>query len=186
LDKVYIGSTNPVKITSVKESFSRVFPGKKFEFTGVSIDSKVGHQPMNDEETLLGARNRAIGLKEKFQDGIFWVGIEGGVELLDDEMYAFAWMYIIGLNGIGKARTASFEIPYPIKHLVIKGYELGVADDMVFNRKNSKQKDGAVGILTGQLINRSQYYEHAMILALIPFKNPELFNSIEPGINQRQ
>jgi non-canonical (house-cleaning) NTP pyrophosphatase len=34
---------------------------------------------------------------------------------------------------------------------------------------------GAVGILTGDVLTRTTYYEPAIILALIPFKNPELY-----------
>ncbi|MGK0308683.1 MAG: non-canonical (house-cleaning) NTP pyrophosphatase, partial [Urechidicola sp.] len=40
---------------------------------------------------------------------------------------------------------------------------------------NSKQKNGAVGILTGNLIDRTQFYVEAMVLALIPFLNKEIY-----------
>jgi len=53
--------------------------------------------------------------------------------------------------------------------------ELGHADDMVFKRDNSKQKNGAVGILTHDLIDRASYYEQALILALIPFINKDIY-----------
>lgn len=38
----------------------------------------------------------------------------------------------------------------------------------------------AVGLLTSGLINRSDYYEHAMLLALIPFMKRELY-AATPG-----
>ena len=53
--------------------------------------------------------------------------------------------------------------------------ELGVADDTVFKRINSKQGTGTVGHLTQGVMNRSDYYCHAIVLALIPFNWPELF-----------
>ncbi|MBQ0741266.1 DUF84 family protein, partial [Aquimarina celericrescens] len=37
------------------------------------------------------------------------------------------------------------------------------------------QKSGAVGILTGDIIDRTAYYTEAGILALIPFKNADLY-----------
>jgi len=52
---------------------------------------------------------------------------------------------------------------------------LGHADDMVFKRENSKQKDGTVGNLTNGIIDRAEYYKPAIILALIPFINKDLF-----------
>jgi non-canonical (house-cleaning) NTP pyrophosphatase len=53
--------------------------------------------------------------------------------------------------------------------------ELGEADDLVFGRSNSKQDNGAIGLLTGDVIDRAQLYEQAVILALVPFKNPDMY-----------
>ena len=49
--------------------------------------------------------------------------------------------------------------------------ELGHADDEVFGRDNSKQQNGAIGLLTDDLVDREAYYIHAVIMALVPFKN---------------
>jgi non-canonical (house-cleaning) NTP pyrophosphatase len=103
------------------------------------------------------------------------VGIEGGIEVLDGIMHAFAWMVVKSRTLSGEARTATFPLPPRIKDLVEDGMELGHADDLVFKRNNSKQKDGAVGILTRGIIDRARYYEHALILALIPFLQKELY-----------
>ena len=88
---------------------------------------------------------------------------------------AFAWIVISGKNKVGKAKTATFPLPKKISNLLKEGYELGDADDMVFKRSNSKQKNGAVGILSDNLITRTDYYTHAIILALIPFTNSKLY-----------
>ena len=53
--------------------------------------------------------------------------------------------------------------------------ELGNADDKVFSTVNSKQKGGTVGKLTRGVIDRAQYYESAVILAMIPFIWPSLY-----------
>ena len=47
--------------------------------------------------------------------------------------------------------------------------ELGDADDKVFQDINSKQKGGTIGKCTKGLIDRTQYYEHALACALVPF-----------------
>jgi non-canonical (house-cleaning) NTP pyrophosphatase len=59
--------------------------------------------------------------------------------------------------------------------LIKEGKELGEADDIVFQKENSKQKTGAVGLLTGNVLDRTSYYKEAIILALIPFKNKDLY-----------
>jgi inosine/xanthosine triphosphatase len=90
-------------------------------------------------------------------------------------MEAFAWIVVNGNNLSGKAQTSTFQLPPRIVDLINQGVELGHADDMVFKRKNSKQGNGAVGILTHNIIDRVEYYRHAVILALIPFVNQELY-----------
>ena len=76
---------------------------------------------------------------------------------------------------VGKGRTGAFFLPPAVADLIRQGKELGEADDIVFGRFNSKQENGAVGILTGDVIDRRRLYEEAVILALIPFKNEALY-----------
>jgi non-canonical (house-cleaning) NTP pyrophosphatase len=52
---------------------------------------------------------------------------------------------------------------------------VGETDDFIFQRANSKQENGALGLLTGDVIDRRRFYEHAIVVALIPFKNPRLY-----------
>ena len=74
----------------------------------------------------------------------------------------------------GLAKTASFRLPQKICDLVlVEKMELGDADDAVFNRVNSKQGEGTVGVLTRSMIDRASYYDHAIKLAVIPFLWPE-------------
>lgn len=39
----------------------------------------------------------------------------------------------------------------------------------------SGQGTGTVGKLTGNIVTRADYYEHAIVMALIPFLNLELY-----------
>jgi inosine/xanthosine triphosphatase len=172
MKKVLIASENPVKINATKKAFEEVFTDR-FEFEGISTDSLVSDQPISNEETLKGANNRLQNIQHLEAD--YFVSIEGGVDLLDNNYEAFAWVVISDKNKVGKAKTATFPLPIKISNLIKEGYELGDADDIVFKRSNSKQKNGAVGILTDNLINRTDYYTHAIILALIPFTNSKLY-----------
>jgi non-canonical (house-cleaning) NTP pyrophosphatase len=90
-------------------------------------------------------------------------------------MVAFAWVVILGERGQGSARTALFQLPREVQALVESGMELGDADDLVFGRQNSKQKSGAVGLLTHNRVTRRTLYEQAVVLALIPFINSDLY-----------
>ncbi len=130
---------------------------------------------MNDQVTMTGAINRVNNGKTKYQNADFWVGIEGGAEKNNDEMEVFAWIIVQSKKIIGKARTGTFFLPKKIIELINAGKELGEADDIVFGYTNSKEKNGSVGILTGNIIDRTKYYTEDFVLALIPFKNPEIY-----------
>jgi inosine/xanthosine triphosphatase len=174
--KIVVASKNPVKINCTQSAFQKAFPEFIIKVEGISVASNVADQPMTDLETLTGAMNRAKNAKIEKPKADYWVGIEGGIDQNDKgEMYAFAWVYIDSRVQKGKAKTASFILPTKIVELVNQGVELGIADDIVFNRSNSKQSNGAVGILTNDLIDRTAYYEPAVILALIPFLHTELY-----------
>ncbi|MBZ9731756.1 DUF84 family protein, partial [Salegentibacter sp. JZCK2] len=83
------------------------------------------------------------------QNADYWVGIEGGIEKTGEkEMQAFAWIVVKSRQYIGKGKTGTFFLPDEIISLINEGKELGEADDIVFGQNNSKQKNGAVGILT--------------------------------------
>ncbi|AGA77509.1 inosine/xanthosine triphosphatase [Echinicola vietnamensis] len=173
---VVVGSKNPVKVQCTENGFQRAFSAHHFIVEGLNINSEVSDQPFGDAETSLGAFNRAKNAKNTFPEADYWVGIEGGVEDLDDEMTAFAWVTIMDRNGVvGKSKTATFILPEAIGKLIRGGMELGEADDKVFDRENSKQGNGAVGMLTKGTIDRKEYYEQAVVLALIPFISDNLY-----------
>jgi len=175
MKKVIIGSKNPIKVKSVEMAFGKLFTTEAFEFIGIDSASDVSEQPMSDEETYQGASNRSQNAKKQLPDADYWIGIEGGIDYHHGQMEAFAWVIILSTDQQGQARTASFVLPQKILSLVEQGIELGVADDMVFDRKNSKQQNGAVGILTNDLITRTTYYERAVILAAVPFIQSDLY-----------
>ena len=128
------------------------------------------------------------------------MGLEGGIDVVEkktedtatSELWCMAWMAVLGrgskhVNSTfvsneassqqemwGLAKTASFRLPQKICDLVlVEKMELGDADDAVFNRVNSKQGEGTVGVLTRSMIDRASYYDHAIKLAVIPFLWPE-------------
>ncbi|WP_258101902.1 inosine/xanthosine triphosphatase [Marinoscillum pacificum] len=175
MQKVIVASKNPVKINCTKEGFEKIFTESTFVFEGVSVPSDVSDQPMTDEETLQGAINRARNARQHSPDADFWVGIEGGIDELEDGMIAFAWVAVLSNDQLGKSRTSTFYLPPKVVQLIHEGIELGYANDQVFGEKNSKHKGGAVGSLTGGVLGRTEYYVQAVILALVPFRNPEIY-----------
>jgi len=172
---IVVASQNPVKAAAVLSGFNRMFSDEAFAVKKITVDSGVQEQPLSDQVTRQGALNRAQKAQSLSPQADYWVGIEGGCETLEDEMFAFAWVVVLSKEILASARTAHFMLPQQVKVLVESGLELGDADDLVFGKKNSKQKSGAVGLLTGDVVTRKALYEQAVILALIPLKQPDLY-----------
>lgn len=176
MKKIIVASRNPVKLNATLHGFQRMFPNEEFDVEGVAAKSGVSDQPMSNEETIRGAQNRVTNARFIQPNADYWIGLEGGVERKDSNMEAFAWMVIESKDGLkGKGKTGVFFLPLEVATLIDAGKELGEADDIVFSQKNSKQAGGAIGILTENAIDREGYYTEAIIFALIPFKNPELY-----------
>ena len=170
--KVVITSKNPVKIKAVREAFRKAFPDKKLEFESIEVFSGVSDQPVGRTETIKGATNRALNTSKKIKAD-FYVGIEGGVNKKMD--FETAWIIVRDKKGnIGKSCTSTFEMPKEIVKLLRQGKELAEAADTVFGTQNIRHTSGAVGYLTHGIVDRRKYYVQAVILALIPFVNPNL------------
>lgn len=171
---VLVASTNPVKIKATQQGFSKMFPDIAFTFEGLSVPSGVSDQPMSSEETLTGARNRAHNLHVAHPEAEYCVGLEGGLMTDGNDLVALAWMVIVNkLGRESKSSTATFVLPKSMTNDIRSGMEMGAAADKLHGTINVKQNLGTIGILTQGAINRTEYYVPAIILALIPFKNPE-------------
>jgi len=180
-----VGSKNPVKLNAAINGTKRALENDTITGEGFDVPSGISDQPMTDAETKLGALNRAKAAYKEFEllhgkGPSFSLGLEGGVQLTpENELECFAWIAVFDGAKVGYSRTASFGLPPQIRDLVVNsGMELGHADDQVFGLSNSKQKGGAVGHLSKSVIDRATYYEHAVVLAYIPFHWPEYYPSV--------
>ncbi|EJC7006262.1 inosine/xanthosine triphosphatase [Vibrio parahaemolyticus] len=169
--KVVIASLNPAKINAVKSAFQSAFPQQAFEFVGISVPSEVADQPMTNEETHRGAVNRVKNAKVEMPTADFYVGLEAGIE----DNVTFAWMVIESDTHRGESRSASLMLPLEVLAQLADANELGDVMDKVFGTENIKQKGGAISLLTQNQLTRSSVYHQALILALIPFTNPDHF-----------
>lgn len=167
---VAIASANPAKIAAVQAAFTQAFVQQTFHFTGLAVPSGVADQPMSSAETLKGAQNRLQALQSKLKAD-FYVAIEAGFE----DGLTFAWMLISDNQQLGRARSASLPLPPAVISLIHQGLELSDAMDQLFGTHNIKHAGGAIGLFTAHKLTRASVYQQALLLALIPFLNPQWF-----------
>lgn len=170
--RVVVASGNPVKAAAARAAFTAMQPDIGIDLVCVPVESGVSDQPKSDEETRHGARNRANNASLAEPDADYWVGLEGGIEIVDHRLTAFAWIAIRNSAGmISDARSATLPLPDAVRELIEQGLELGDANDKVFATQNSKQGGGAYGLLTDGLYTRESIYTQTTVLALLPFVN---------------
>jgi inosine/xanthosine triphosphatase len=165
---IAIGSTNPVKLAAVQAILGRAFHDGA-TFTPVTVPSGVPDQPWGDEQTRLGAFNRAgNALAETGAD--LGVGLEGGVVETSVGLMTCAWCAIVDDRGkVGYGGGVHMLLPPIIAGVLRRHGELGPAMDALVNEQDTKQGRGAVGILTNSLSSRQTAYEQLVAMAAAPF-----------------
>ena len=173
--RVAVGSQNPVKIEAARLAFAALWPNERWEVSGAEVDSGVSSQPMSDEESIRGARNRAIAARDSL-GADYGVGLEGGLQKIGEHYFDCGWAVIVnraGAEGIGS--TVKIMTPPKITTLIHSGLELGHANDQIFGAVNSKQAEGHFGLMTNNIITRTQGYRDGLIAALARFVHERLF-----------
>ena len=170
---IAVGSRNPVKLSAVENVFRRVF--SRVNVVAVEVDPRISVMPLSDREALEGARERARQARAALGADI-GVGLEGATTTVLNHLLTSGWAAVydgkrFGLGGGGHLLLP----PAVVDKISSEGKELGTAIDELIGRSNTKQKSGAIGVLTRGLSSRREAYEYILIYALIPFLSPELY-----------
>ncbi len=164
---IAVGSTNPIKLTAVKAILNRAFPDARFN--SLIVPSGVPEQPWGDEQTRLGAFNRARNALLE-TGASFGVGLEGGVVETSVGLMTCAWCAMVDEGGqVGYGGGVHMLLPPVIAEVLRQRGELGPAMDDLVNEADTKRRQGAVGILTNGLSSRQAAYEQLVAMAAAPF-----------------
>jgi inosine/xanthosine triphosphatase len=165
------GSKNPAKSTAVRAVCAKAFPNG--EVVAVEAPSGVPAQPIGEEETATGARNRARAALAAVPGAHLGVGFEGGV---DREGNLINCVVVVEAGGReNETWGVRFPLPPAIVERVLRGEELGPVMDEVSGLTESKKQLGAVGILSNGIFTRAEMWQGPLACALMPFLHPELY-----------
>lgn len=175
-----VGSRNPVKVEASRLGFATFWPNSVWTVTACASPSGVRDQPMSDDEARHGATSRAHhALHTTAAD--FGVGLEGGLQKHGTHWFNSGWAVVVNKSGlIGVATTIRMAVPAPLMEHVARGFELGVACDLVFGAKNSKQHAGHYGLMTAGLIDRTSAFRDAVVAAIADLAHAEGFCATQP------
>ena len=182
---ICVGSLNPVKYTAVRAAFKIYF--NKFEIYQIKANSKVPDQPIGKDLILNGAYNRAkdalnfLRVKKDKESKIYGIGIEAGlvqIPLAASKYMDFQFCVIMDkMEKITIGSGVGFEYPkFIIEKVLSRNIEIGEIMGTLANNKDLKFEEGAIGYLSKNQIKREDILKQAVICALLPRINQELYN----------
>ena len=187
IERIALGSDRAAKIMAVRASVARVAEidaaWRSASIVARPVKTDAPLMPLTDWELMSGARQRAqavrkILLEQKLSADLY-VGLEGGFHSisLEGEWRTFlrGWAFVTDGERGSFGMSPSIEVPNSIVTEVVKGRELGIVIDEVAGMRDVRSKQGAWGVLSRDLLTRSDSFEAALLAAFAPFYNAKLY-----------
>lgn len=171
--KILIATKNKGKIEGAKRALLNYFDN--IEIQGISVDSNVGEQPVNDE-IYNGAKNRVRNLKNYAQQNCIeadlYLAIESGIN-----NSLGRWMItniaVIEDNNDFESYGTSPSFPVPdrlVKDIIAT--DLSQVMNEIFTKDDERRNNGGgIQLLTHDKISRIDLTEMAFIMALTKYIN---------------
>ena len=150
-NKLYVGTKNKAKISAVIEVF------KDFEVVAMEGESGVKSQPLSEEETITGAKNRALSLPLGYR-----LGLEAGVTKINGICFLINFGVLIDPDN-NEYYAGGTYLPLPefvSDRLYKKGIELKDVMEEYTKIANLNQQGGAISIFTNNLVQRKDIFTH--------------------------
>ncbi len=155
--KINIGSLNKTKIKAVEDAFRRYY--SDFEVRSSATESKVNEIPASFEEILQGAKNRALS---SFKDCDLSIGIESGIYPSDNSSTGY---FLVCACIIYDGKKTHLGLSPQFEY-----------HTSLTNKKYPEEKC-VVGFLTKDKYTRKDFIESAVIMALLPIINKEIYET---------
>ncbi len=176
-----IGSTNVPKVQALEEIIKHypLLAGAKVHSMAVSSD--VSDQPLSLEETILGAKTRAMKAFKQCEGCDLGFGVESGLMRAAGTQTGFfnvciCCIYTGKTHHIGM--STGFEVPAPILKLVLEqNMDLNTAccKAAITEKTNVGSHEGLIGILTNGRVNRKEYSKQSIAAALVQLEHAKWF-----------
>lgn len=184
-----VGSTRGPKVEAVRRVLAQLGDRAPAlagaEVVAVDVTGGTPPMPLSLDELLDGARSRAHlaleALEGEGRKADIAVGMEGGIDLRRSDPHGrrgflMSWAYVTdgkrGAHGCGGA----IEVPRALlDRVVTDGVELGEAVDAFAREHDVRSRQGAWGVLSAGLFDRTRSFEIALVNAFAPFYNPAAY-----------
>ena len=163
--KVKVGSKNEVKIKVVEEVLSDYFD---VEIESKEID-KIPEQPFNDE--IIRSAKKKADISGGYDYGI---GIESGIITTDDGTFSVEYAFVKDKYGFeSTGHGPGFPVPKNWKSELENNINLGDKIKVYF--EDYSDESGSIGLLTDNKIKRRDCIKNALLSAMIPRLNSNIY-----------
>jgi inosine/xanthosine triphosphatase len=177
--RVAVGTVREPKLDGVRRAFEGLgrlpWPADPVELVAVAVPSGQADTPIGDDATIAGARARARAALALVPGATLALGLEGGVvRSADSSAAAFLRNWAVAWDGVreGLGAGPSLLLPGPVATAVLAGEDLARVIDRVAGERDVRSRQGTFGVLTCDLLPRTEAFAQAVLLALAPFYNP--------------
>jgi inosine/xanthosine triphosphatase len=185
---VALGSTRAPKVEALRRALAAAAAREPRLRAAEVVSREVAHDapamPLSLRHLLDGSRQRALAVLEAVRGegrgADLGVGLEGGLDVREEDRrrrgFLMSWAYVTdgrrGAFGCGGA----IEVPEAVLGRVVdQGEELSAVMDALVGQDDTRSRQGAWGVLTGGLIDRTRSFEVALVNAMAPFYMQETY-----------
>ncbi|RLE75402.1 MAG: inosine/xanthosine triphosphatase [Thermoprotei archaeon] len=182
--RVAVGSENPLKVEGVRAAFAHFYGS--VDVVPCRPHLTIPKQPRSLREMLIGAIERAVHSLSRIEDADYGVGVEAGLFRVPGTItgYLKAELCVIvdREGGMTMGMSPSFEFPMEAVRLVIRGEVEEVEEVMerVFGMERIGERVGTIYYLTRGLVSRRDLVRQAVLMALVPRVNENLYKAALP------
>ncbi|MEA1871042.1 MAG: inosine/xanthosine triphosphatase, partial [Candidatus Bipolaricaulota bacterium] len=165
--KIHVGTRNTLKVRAAHAAFAAVFADEPLDVVAVSIEGGVPPQPF-DDEVVQGAIYRARGALAEADYG---VGIEAGLVRFPGYDGYLSVQFCAVLDCTGRLTVGhgpGYALPQEVLDRLMNGSTLNCEMSRLSGIPEIKEKEGAIGVLSGGRIDRFSITREAVLMALIP------------------
>jgi len=165
--KIHVGTRNTLKVRAVRAAFAAVFDDESLDVVAMATEGGVSSQPF-DDEVVQGAICRARGALTGADYG---VGIEAGLVRFPgyDDYLSVQFCAVLDRTGrLTVGHGPGYTLPQEVLDRLMNGSTLNREMSRLSGIPEIKEKEGAIGILSGGRIDRFSITREAVLMALIP------------------
>ena len=167
LMKIHVGTRNTLKVRAVHAAFALAFGDEALDAVAVEIGGGVPPQPF-DVEVVQGAICRA---RNALAEADYGVGIEAGLVRFPGYDCYLSVQFCAVLDHTGRLTVGhgpGYTLPQEVLDRLMNGSTLNREMSRLSGIPETKDKEGAIGILSGRRIDRFSITREAVLMALIP------------------